>query len=355
MRNISLASMFLSIVLLLYLAINLYVLSRFAGLFAIKRGLVFWFVVFICTASLIVGIMFHSSAGNIISRTIYIITTTWLGILWLLFSTLIVYEVVRLFFKIPSSVAGTTILIIVAIATIYSMINAQLVRIKQLTFPANVDCNIVQLSDIHLGCVSENFFKRVIEKTNALNPDLILITGDLVDNFNQNTRQALLSIKDLKAPIFFVTGNHEEYSGSDNVIKFLTEANVKVLRNQLVNYDGIQIAGIDNRTNLKELDLILQTLNIDKSKFCIMMSHRPVDLKSISKSPVNLVLSGHTHAGQLFPFNYVVKFTHGGYLSGLHKYGNTYLYVTSGTGTWGPRMRLGSRSEIVLVQLRKTP
>ncbi len=341
---------FLSIILLLFL-INLYVLARLLGLFAIKRGLVFWIVVLISITSSIVGLMFHSSAGSITGGIIYMITTSWLGILWLLFSTLIVYEVVRLFFKITPSVAGAAILIIVAVAAIYSMINARLVRVKTLTFPANTDCNIVQLSDFHLGCVSESFFKRVIEKTNALNPDLILITGDIVEDFTPNTRQTLQNLKDLKAPVFFVTGNHEGHSGSDNIIKSLTAANVKVLRNELVNYDGIQIIGVDNDTNGKTLEQIIQGLNIDKSKFRILMSHRPVELKTLSGLPVNLALSGHTHSGQIFPFNYIVGLFQKP-LSGLHRYKNGYLYITSGTGTWGPRMRLGSRSEIVLLQIR---
>jgi len=331
-----------------------YVLWRLCGLFAIKKGLVFWILVFISSIALVGAVILQHSFDNIASKIIFAAATDWYGVLWLLFSTLIVYEAARLFFKINPSAAGIGILIIAAIATIYSMVNAQLIYIKKLTIPGNIDCNIVQMSDIHLGSVSGHFLKRVIERTNALNPELILITGDMVDNLNKSTQQALEALKDLKAPVLFVTGNHEIYSGSENITKFLTTVNVKVLRNELVNYNGLQVIGVDYGVRGKTLEQIIQGLNIDKSKFCILMSHQPVDLETLSRLPVNLTLSGHTHYGQIFPFNYVVGLFRRP-LSGLHKEGNNYLYITSGTGTWGARMRLGSRSEIVSIQIRKYP
>jgi predicted MPP superfamily phosphohydrolase len=353
MRHIHSTVIFLSIILLVCFALNFYVLWRLYDLFAIKKGPVFWILVFTCAISLIGGSILQHSVDNIISKIIYMAATNWYGILWLLFSTLIVYEILKLFLKINPSAAGVGIITIVVLAAIYSMINAQLIYVKKLTIPGNTDRNIVQISDIHLGSVSGNFLKRVIEKTNALNPDLVLITGDIADNFNKSTQEALAALRNLKGPVFFVTGNHEMYTGPDRVTKLLTELNVKVLRNQLIDYDGIQIIGIDNGTNGKILEQIFQGLNVDKSKFCILMSHRPIGLIP-SRAGVNLTLSGHTHAGQIFPFNYVVRLFIK-YMSGLYKHNNSYLYVTSGTGTWGPRMRLGSRSEIVLLKIRKIP
>ena len=109
---------------------------------------------------------------------------------------------------------------------------------------------------------------------------------------------------------------------------------------------------IDNNVKKKDLEQVLQQINIDKAKFSILMYHSPVELKTLSQAGLDLVLSGHTHSGQIFPFNYIARLFHKP-LSGLHKNNNTYQYITSGTGTWGPRMRLGSRSEIVLLEIRK--
>ena len=354
MRQIFARIIFLSIILLLSFAINFYVLSRLCGLFRIKKGAAFWIFVLLCTVSLIGATIFRSSVDNIISSTLYFISAGWYGVLWLLFSTLIVYEILRFFLKIKPFTAGVLIITIVALATIYSFINAQFIHIKKLTIPGNTDLNVVQFYDIHLGSVSGNFLERVIDKTNTLNPDLILITGDLVDNHNKKTQKALEALKNLKAPTFFVTGNHERYVGPAKVINSLKAANVKALRNQLTNFGEIQIIGIDANTDKNNIEQVIQKLNMDSSRFCILISHHPVELETLSLAGVDLALSGHTHGGQIFPFNYVVRLSHK-YLSGLYKHNGTYLYVTSGTGTWGPRMRLGSRSEIVLIKIKKAP
>ncbi|OHB56680.1 MAG: hypothetical protein A2173_01745 [Planctomycetes bacterium RBG_13_44_8b] len=346
-------SKFLTIILSLSFVINFYVLFRLFGLFAIKRRVLFGILVVICSGSFIAGIIFHSSAGTLFSNIVYIITNTWLGFLWLLFSTLLVYEIVRLFIKIRPAAAGTAVLIIAGLAAIYALINAQLLRVKTLTFDANIDCNIVQISDVHLGCVSEKFFKKIIKKTNDLNPDIVLITGDLIEDFIPNTRDGLKALKDLKATVLFVTGNHERYAGPGGITDYLATLNVKVIRDRLLDCSHVQIIGIDDDTDPIILDGLLVGMNIDESKFCILMSHRPVDLEILSRANIDLTLSGHTHAGQIFPFNFVVR-KYNKYVHGLYKHNNSYLYVTSGAGTWGPRMRLGSPSKIVLVKLRKT-
>jgi predicted MPP superfamily phosphohydrolase len=232
------------------------------------------------------------------------------------------------------------------------MINTQLVHVNKLAIDGNTDCNIVQLSDIHIGSVSSNFLKEIIEKTNSLNPDLILITGDCVDNFNNSTQEAIASFKNFKAPVVFSTGNHETYVGADRVTEALRAANVTVLRNQMMDFGQIRIIGIDNGTNRDRAAQIIREFNTDRSKFCILMHHQPTDLKLFSDGKVNLTLSGHTHYGQIFPFNYIVRLFYDN-ISGLHEYPGGCLYISSGAGTWGPRMRLGSRSEIVSIQIKK--
>jgi predicted MPP superfamily phosphohydrolase len=197
------------------------------------------------------------------------------------------------------------------------------------------------------------FLKKIIEKTNVLNPDLVLITGDFVDNFHKSTQDAIALLKNLNAPSLFVTGNHEDYVGPDRITKALTAANVTVLRNQMKDLGQIRVIGIDNGIDRNKITQILHEFNTDKSKFTILMYHRPPDIEMLSHAGINLTLSGHTHAGQIFPFNYVVRFFFK-HISGLHKYDGSFLHITSGTGTWGPRMRLGSRSEMVSIQIKKS-
>jgi len=352
MRPIHSFASFLTIILTLSFAINFYVLARLCSLFGIKKGPLFWVVLLVCTVSLIGAAILHSHLANIISTIVYTIATTWLGVLWLLFCTLLVYELLRLFVKINPPAAGLIILTIVALLCVYSTINARLLRVKTLTIPGNADLRIVHLSDIHIGSVSASFLNRIIDKTNALNPDLVLITGDLLDNLNKTTRKALPCLKKLNAPAFLVTGNHETYIGPARITQLLSACNVTLLDNQSVDYGPARIIGIAHTAGRETLPQVLHDLNTDNSKFSILMYHRPVDLHTLSAAGINLTLSGHTHAGQIFPFNYIIGLFHRP-LSGLHNHNGTYIYVTSGTGTWGPRMRLGSRSEIVLLKITR--
>ncbi|HBG27559.1 MAG: hypothetical protein A2Y10_15495 [Planctomycetes bacterium GWF2_41_51] len=344
--------MFLYIILILSFVLNFYVLCRLAGMLAVKRGIIFFAVAVLLSISLIVASMLRHWFDNTITKIIFSIVTYWYGILWLLFSTLIVYEIIKLFIKIKPYNAGIAILLIVAVLTVYSMINTQLIKIKKVSIPGSANIDIAQISDIHIGSVSGWFFKRVISKINDANPDFVLITGDLVDNANGHTRKALEVLKTLNAPVLFVTGNHEGYAGVEKVTEALKSLDVTVLRNQSADFNDVQFIGIDDGVHANELKSIIDGLR-DTSKFCILMYHRPPnDLNLLSRTGVNLTLCGHTHKGQIFPFNFVVKnfFKN---IYGLYEFPGGNLYVTSGTGTWGPRMRLGSRSEIVLIQIRE--
>ncbi len=342
---------FVSIILFLSFVLNFYVLRRLFGLLKIKRGIIFWIIYLVCASSLVGSVILRFYSDSVISEIIFVIATGWLGIMWLLFSALLVYEIIKLFIKIEPFTAGVAILIIVGLVTICAMINAQFVRVKELTIQGNANLNIVQLSDIHLGSTSEKFLQRMIDKANALESNLIVITGDLVDEYNEDVEKALQRLKGLRPTVFFVIGNHEMYAGAEKVANALARANVKVLRNQLADFNEIQILGIDQSADLRDADWIIKILNRDKSKFCLLLTHRPISPKVLADEKIELALAGHLHGGQIYPFNYVVQFIYK-YISGLYKEKDSSIYVTTGTGTWGPRMRLGSRSEIVLIKIR---
>lgn len=351
MRQISSVIIFITIVLTISFALNYYVMARLAGLFAIKRNWIFWAVLAICTISLIAASILQAYSDDVFSRSFYVLAANWVGVLWLLFCTVLTYEVLKFFIKIQPRTAGLTIIAIVVTATVYSAINARLIRIKRITIPARFDMDIVQISDVHIGSTSPQLLKTIVEKINSLDPDLVVITGDLMDNLNGRTSKALKSLDNLKAQVFLVTGNHEGYIGLDKVAKALSDTKVKLLRNESVEFGQIRIIGIDDDNYGGNLDWLLNELNTDDSKFSLLLFHRPTGLKAASAAGIDLVLSGHTHRGQIFPFHFFVRPFYK-YMAGLYKHNDTHLYVTPGTGTWGPRMRLGSQSEIVLVQLR---
>jgi predicted MPP superfamily phosphohydrolase len=223
------------------------------------------------------------------------------------------------------------------------------------------------------------FLRGVIDDVNELNPDLIFITGDLFDGMGANLESFAAPLGELgrSREVFFVSGNHEGYLGLTEPLSIVERAGMRILDDEVVELDGLQIAG----ASFPEFALLNKARSIasmgaaiDPSKPCILLYHTPTDVaESVSDraeqqmstymSPdidfsfarefrVDLQLSGHTHEGQIFPFTYLTEWIFGGYHYGLHDVEEFLLYTTSGTGTWGPPLRTGSRSEIVVVTLR---
>jgi predicted MPP superfamily phosphohydrolase len=152
----------------------------------------------------------------------------------------------------------------------------------------------------------------------------------------------------LKAKTFFVTGNHESYLGIDNVEKVLSSTNVDFLEDRMAEYKGLQIIGMNFGESFNGPDL--SKVKFDSSKPSVLLYHSPSGVEESSKAGISLQLSGHTHAGQIDPFNLILKLFYPA-ISGLHKFGNMYLYISPGTGTWGPPIRVGSLNEITVLNL----
>lgn len=242
----------------------------------------------------------------------------------------------------------------VLIISIYAIVNALFMTIKIIDFETDKlfeNVKIVQLSDLHIGSThKKNFLKKIVEKTNRLEPDIVLITGDLIDGPHKYENGEFNELNNIKAPIYYTIGNHEYHAGLDKVYELLKETKIKILRNESVSVQGIQIIGIDDSEDRHQVNKQLKKISIDKSKFVILMYHRPTGFKSASKD-IDLMLTGHTHAGQIYPFNLITKiFVRP--VKGLHKHNSAYLYVNPGTGWWGPPMRLGSRNEITVINLK---
>jgi len=333
----------------IYFGGNFYILWRLFGLLGIRRRFVFAILLLILTFSFLGAIILDRRFGNALTKVLYTSASHWMGIALILLTCLILYEVINFFSKIPRPYGGSAVLVVAALTSIYAIINARTLHIISVDIPATVDMDIVQLSDIHLGSVGSDFLVPVVEKTNSLNPDVVVITGDLIDSHHRLDSEALSRLNDLNAPVFFVLGNHERYAGIANVMTLLETTKVKTLRNESVDFGPLQIIGIDDENDVADR---LRHIKIDPAKFAVLLYHRPEGLEAASEAGVDLMLSGHTHNGQIFPFNYYVR-RHFRYIKGLYKHKNLYLYVSAGTGTWGPRMRLGSKSEITLIRLKQ--
>jgi predicted MPP superfamily phosphohydrolase len=148
------------------------------------------------------------------------------------------------------------------------------------------------------------------------------------------------------APVLFTSGNHEVYAGYDNVRQMLAATQIRWLRNEIVEFNGIRIIGVDNSYSTELMESVLARTSPGPA-FTILMNHQPTGFDIAARHRIGLMLSGHVHNGQIWPFNYIVGIFYP-YLKGLHERAGAFLNVSAGTGIWGPPMRLGSHSEIVL-------
>lgn len=223
------------------------------------------------------------------------------------------------------------------------------------------EARIVQVSDLHLGLIlGTEWLGALVDRINALEPDLVLITGDFMDPEFPDDAGAARELARLRARegVFAVSGNHEFYAGIERFLALMRKAGVPVLANESrTTPSGIQVAGIHDQTAGRDpgrgisCDIGRALAGIDPSRPSVLMAHQPRDLEPAAGKKVDLILSGHTHAGQIFPFRALVRAAFR-YVSGRHRLGpDTDLIVCTGTGFWGPPMRVGSDSQIVVATL----
>jgi len=235
------------------------------------------------------------------------------------------------------------------------------VRLKKLPGPLH-GLRLVQLTDMHIGLtIGRDFVEDVVRKVNALGPDIVAITGDLIDGSVDDLGPAVAPLGEIRAKLgtYFVTGNHEYYSGADSWLVFLQSLGIKALRNEHVeltkNGETIHLAGVDDWSahrfgNGHGADMARAMEGRDANKPVVLLAHQPVQFDEAREHGVDLQISGHTHGGQIFPFGLLTRLAQP-FVSGLHRRGDSQIYVSSGTGYWGPPMRIAAPAEITLIEL----
>jgi predicted MPP superfamily phosphohydrolase len=300
------------------------------------------------------------------AKILNIIENLWLGILSISFAILLItYLLIMILYKYKKPFIITSFVIIFML-TIISILNGlklpviKTIEIYYNNLPEKLEnFRIIQISDLHLGgLISEKRINKIIDKINNKQPDIIVITGDLIDRNICKIDKICTPFLKLKSKygVFAVSGNHDIYTGYNIFLKWSKENNIRVVDNSLIKVnDNLEIAGIkDNEYNIiiHESDIKELFDKFSNGKFTIFLSHRPIKFKTASEKGVNLQLSGHTHNGQIPPINALIKLLYK-YPYGLYKFNKSYLYTSSGTATWGPPMRLFSHNEIVQIILKR--
>lgn len=374
---------FFSVFFLLYGLINYYVFLRGWQCIAADSpirtpyALVFW------------TIALSFIAGRFLERvaiTPFSTAAVWIGSFWfaafayftlaaLLIDLLRLINYVIPFFPafVTSNIGRTKAVLAIAvssavvIALVAGYFNAKYPRLKTLEIhiPKSVDSlktlNVAVASDIHLGTIIGNGrLKRIVDSINNLHADLVLFPGDIVDEdlapvIKQNLGETLRTIK-AKYGVFAITGNHEYIGGVEDACKYLMDHGITVLRDQIVTVNGnITLVGREDRSisqfaGKKRKPLPELMANVDKRFPIIMMDHQPIGLNEAVDAGVDLQLSGHTHHGQIWPFNWITEAIYE-VSWGYKKKNQTQFYVSSGVGTWGPPVRLGNTPEIVNLRI----
>ena len=248
---------------------------------------------------------------------------------------------------------GIISIFFITILSITSLFLARLIKTKKIkiyTNKINKNYRFVFLSDVHLGSNNSNNLRKIINKINMKDFDFLLIGGDLIDSSSFSLKELQILDK-IKKPIIFITGNHEYYiKNSKEKINELKKYNINHLSNNNSIFQDINLIGIDDNVKKDKQINIVQNKYI-ADKFNVVLVHKPLIWDQIY-SNCDLMLSGHTHNGQIFPFNLLVRILFK-YKYGFFKKENSNLYVTSGVGCWGPKMRLGTFNEIIIFNLIK--
>lgn len=306
-----------------------------------------------------------------IDRISYVITASCLGIAWFLFVISLFHNILNLsikninfspkrreFIKICFDITFVIIFVSYTLKGFFTALKPPVlkqtnIKIKGLKNPLK----IAMISDIHIGeFLQKEFLEQVVNQINISKPDLVVIVGDLIDFSSDKIGDFLDPLKNLKSKYgtFYVPGNHEYYHGIVGILNKISELGIEILANTNTSLDDINLAGVLDvagyRFGYLEPDLDKALQDIDNTKPTILLSHQPKFINYMKKN-VDLVLCGHTHAGQIFPFSLLVLLDQP-YLYGLYRHNDKMqVYVSSGAGFWGPPIRIFAPSEVAILNL----
>ncbi|MDR3741522.1 MAG: metallophosphoesterase [Terracidiphilus sp.] len=320
---------------------------------------------FLFVVAAVLGFRFN----NILVSRLALLSSLWLGLLnFLFFGAWLAWGVgFVLCFVLPGNahlavrpwLAGT-LLATAVVASIYGLINARILRLRHVTvkldrLPASWRGRRALLySDVHLGHINGvRFARRIARIARTLNPDVIFVPGDLFDGVNVDPAiiaAPLLAVKP-SFGTYFVAGNHEEFGDAARYCDGLRRGGWHVLDNQSAEVDGLRIVGVSYSVSTHPMALrqFLQGLHLGQGAASILLQHVPNRLPIVEQAGASLMLCGHTHGGQIFPFSWITRRAFGKFTYGLQQFGALQVLTSSGIGTWGPPMRVGTAPEAVLL------
>jgi predicted MPP superfamily phosphohydrolase len=299
-------------------------------------------------------------------RIVYALSSSWVGALNFAFFAAVACWIVETSawlsgWPLPRFQIAAILFGVALVATIYGLINRRWLRVSRVKVQlpnlpeAWQGRTAALITDLHLGPLSgAGFLGRVVARLRSLKPDAVFISGDMFDGPTIGLDRLVAPWREFSTPrgIYYVTGNHDEFAERSIFLDAVRRVGIEVLNNEKVSLDGLQVIGVHDSEagDPTELRSILRQVQIDRQYPSILLAHRPVNLSVVEEEGISLQLSGHTHGGQIWPWNLLVSRIYGRFAQGLSRLGKLQVYTSNGTGTWGPPLRVGTKAEIVLIQ-----
>ena len=357
---------FLSIITAILLAANAFVLATWNHFYP-ADGFPWWEALPpVLTLGFVATTVLGRWREHFLIRWVYRVSAAWLGLLNFAFfaaaaAWIFSAAAILLNWQISSETIAKTFLGAALLAGIYGLINASRLRVTRVTVklphlpPAWRGRTAVLVTDLHLGNVrGEHFLRRVVARIEKLQPQAVFISGDMFDGTRADFPRLVAPWKQLSVPagIYFVSGNHEEFGERTPFLEAVRQTGVRVLDNEMVTVDGLQIAGVhDGETHDPQVyRTLLRDMKLDGRRASILLAHQPAGLPVATAAGISLQLSGHTHGGQTWPWSWLAERVHGRFTYGLNRHETMQVLTSSGAGTWGPPLRVGTKSEIMLIR-----
>jgi predicted MPP superfamily phosphohydrolase len=367
--------MFMTILVTAGTLLQAYVFWRAASVPMIKRCVPRWVLVALGVAlwaGLFLSFYLGHGGSGAVARVLELFGMTWLAVLFLAFVALLVTDVITGFgFLLPRLAPRLRgwALLAACVLSVFALVQGMrppVVRdyqVRLVGLPANLDGTVlVALSDLHLGSLlGERWLAARVAQVRALRPDIVVLLGDLLEGHGQAEGDLLADFRRLSAPlgVWAVTGNHESHGGRSTSARLLEATGFQVLHDRWAEVrPGLILAGVDDLTSRRRAGLggdpIREALAGRPPGATILLSHTPWEAEKAAAAGAGLMLCGHTHGGQIWPFDYLTRTVYP-LLGGRYEVEGMPVIVCRGTGTWGPRMRLWRPSEILRVTLRTGP
>ena len=331
-----------------------------SGTLALSAGL------FLLSISFITAALFGFYFANRLITVLYWLAAVWLGLLNFFFLAAVLcwpvaFVVTRLGTRPDKPLLAVVLFGLALLAGLYGLLNARWVRVRRIAvqIPGLPESwrgrTALVLSDLHLGHINgPAFSRRIVAHAARLNPDIVFLPGDIFDGSKIDAHTLAAPLRELDPPlgVYFTTGNHDEFGNAAYYTEVLTRIGIRVLDNEKITVDGLDIIGVSYGDAAFPIRLraTLESVGLVPGQASILLNHVPNRLPIVERAGISLQLSGHTHGGQVFPFTWFTRRAFGKFTYGLQQFGELQVYTSSGAGTWGPPMRVGTHPEIVLLQ-----